>query len=55
MLILDRLACWIDDLGFLFIVCQTDFDYMSVLGYVALRREQKVDWSCNDLEEPFFL
>lgn len=49
---LDRLARLATDLAFFAIIYKTDFHL--VLAYVALRRRQEVDWSCIDLEDPFF-
>lgn len=47
-----RLACWIDDMSFFRIIFKTGLD--TALAFVALCREQEVDWSCVDLEDLFF-
>lgn len=44
---------WIDNLGFFPIICNTGFDF--VLAYFAFCCGQMADWSCVDLEDPFFL
>lgn len=49
----DRLACWIDHLGFFPMDCRTGCAHM--LAYVALLRAPEVDWSCFHLKDPFFL
>lgn len=43
---------WISALGFFPIIYKTELD--PVQAYVVLHRVQKVDWSCIDLEGPFF-
>lgn len=48
----DRLAWFINDLGFLSISCKTRPD--PVLAYVAFFIVQEAYWSCSDLEDPFF-
>lgn len=47
-----RQDSWIYDLGFFPISKKTRFD--PVLAFVAFHRGQEVDWSCGDLERPFF-
>lgn len=48
----DRLACRIDDLVFLQIVCNTGFH--PLLAYIAFCSVKEVEWPCVDLEDPFF-
>lgn len=51
--IIDRLAGWIINLNFFPIICKTLFG--PVPAYAAFCREQEVNWSCVDLEDPFCL
>lgn len=48
-----RFSRWIEDLGFLKIVCTMGLD--PVLSYVASCHGQEVDWSSVDLEDAFVL
>lgn len=49
----DRLAHWIDYLGFFQVVCK--FVFAPVLVFVPLRRGEEVDWSCLDMDDAIFL
>lgn len=49
----DRLACWIDELGFVLIVYKAGF--VPDFSYVGFRRDQEVHCSCVELRDPSLL